>query len=302
MTTSGTIEVRGARTHNLKNISLGLPRGAFIVVTGPSGSGKSSLAFDTLYAEGERRYVESLSPRARQFLEQLPRADVDVIDGLPPAVAIGQTTGGLHPKSTVGTLTEIDDHLRLLYARAGTAYCPRHGLPLKAESVASMTDKVLCDAVNRRIAVAAPIDLGMEFSAKAFQALAARFQTEGFQRVRIDGQVMHLDDISGGELLGEGAHVLELIVDRLRVRGDVRERIAQSLETALERGGGRAVVFDLDGESESCDVWERRFSSKNACPLCDFAAGELEPGDFSRFSRARDSRYIPQRKYLPPKR
>ena len=259
MTPSGTIEVRGARTHNLKNISLGLPRGAFIVVTGPSGSGKSSLAFDTLYAEGERRYVESLSPRARQFLEQLPRADVDVIDGLPPAVAIGQTTGGLHPKSTVGTLTEIDDHLRLLYARAGTAYCPRHGLPLKAESVASMTDKVLCDAVNRRIAVAAPIDLGMEFSAKAFQALAARFQTEGFQRVRIDGQVMHLDDISGGELLGEGAHVLELIVDRLRVRGDVRERIAQSLETALERGGGRAVVFDLDGESESCDVWESRF-------------------------------------------
>ena len=285
MTTSGTIEVRGARTHNLKNISLGLPRGAFIVVTGPSGSGKSSLAFDTLYAEGERRYVESLSPRARQFLEQLPRADVDVIDGLPPAVAIGQTTGGLHPKSTVGTLTEIDDHLRLLYARAGTAYCPRHGLPLKAESVASMTDKVLCDAGDRRIAVAAPIDLGMEVSAKAFQALAAKLQTEGFQRVRIDGQIMHLDDVSGGEPLGDGAHVLELIVDRLRVRGDVRERIAQSLETALERGGGRAVVFDLDGEGENGAVWERRFSSKNACPLCDFAAGELEPGDFSRFSR-----------------
>lgn len=277
---SDRIEVRGARTHNLKNVSLDIPRDSLVVVTGPSGSGKSSLAFDTLYAEGERRYVESLSPRARQFLEQLPRADVDAIEGLPPAVAVGQAGGGLHPRSTVGTLTEADDHLRLLFARAGTACCPTHGLPLAAESVAAMTDRVLREFDGLRLVVTAPVARGRTFAEGEYGALVAKLLADGWTRVRIDGVTGTLDaPPAAGELADGRPHDVEVAVDRLRVRPDARERIAQSIETALELGGGIAGAADMDSERATA------LSSRNACPLCDFTAGELEPGLFSRFSR-----------------
>lgn len=269
------ISIRGARTHNLKNISVDLPRGRYIVFTGVSGSGKSSLAFDTLYAEGERRYVESLSAYARQFLERLPRPEVDEIRGLPPAIAIDQKTTQGGARSTVGTATEVSDYLRLLFARTGDLYCPVHHLRLEVQSVAYMTDRLLVDAADKRLLILAPVKRQHVFEAQEARRLLDELQSEGYQRIRADGEVLSLDD-ADGEVWADGKpHDLEVVVDRLRVRPDARERIASSIENALSLADGRVIAQDMDSE------WSAAFTSKYACPLCDFTAGELEPAHFS---------------------
>ncbi len=263
--------IRGARTHNLKNISIDLPRRQLIVITGLSGSGKSSLAFDTLYAEGQRRYVESLSAYARQFLQMMDKPDVDVITGLSPAIAIEQKTAGHNPRSTVGTVTEIHDYLRLLYARVGTPYCPDHDLPLRAQSVSQMVDQTLAMPEDSRLAILAPI-------ARARQGDLAdecrRLQSLGFVRARIDGVIQVID---GSTVLPDAAAAwdLDVVVDRLRARPDSRQRLAESFETALELAHGRALVLDLDTRQE----WA--FSAAYACPVCGRGMGELEPRLFS---------------------
>lgn len=269
------ISIRGARTHNLKNISVDLPRGRYIVFTGVSGSGKSSLAFDTLYAEGERRYVESLSAYARQFLERLPRPEVDEIRGLPPAIAIDQKTTQGGARSTVGTATEVSDYLRLLFARTGDLYCPVHHLRLEVQSVAYMTDRLLVDAADKRLLILAPVKRQHVFEAQEARRLLDELQSEGYQRIRADGEVLSLDD-ADGEVWADGKpHDLDVVVDRLRVRPDARERIASSIENALSLADGRVIAQDMDSE------WSAAFTSKYACPLCDFTAGELEPAHFS---------------------
>ncbi len=263
--------IRGARTHNLKNISVDLPRRQLVVVTGLSGSGKSSLAFDTLYAEGQRRYVESLSAYARQFLQMMDKPDVDVITGLSPAIAIEQKTAGHNPRSTVGTVTEIHDYLRLLYARVGTPYCPDHDLPLQAQSVSQMVDQVLTMPEGTRLAILAPMarerldDLSSE---------CRRLQALGFVRARINGEIHSID---GSLPLPEidGPWGLDVVVDRLRARPDSRQRLAESFETALNLAQGRSVVLDLETQQE------RAFSATYACPVCARSMGSLEPRLFS---------------------
>ena len=264
------IRIRGARTHNLKNVSLELPRGKLVVITGLSGSGKSSLAFDTLYAEGQRRYVESLSAYARQFLELMDKPDVDLIEGLSPAIAIEQKSASHNPRSTVGTVTEIHDYLRLLFARAGTPYCPEHGVPLAAQSVAQMVDHVLALPPDTRVMVLAPvIAAGRGEQAELFEELRA----QGFARVRVDGKVHELD---APPRLGRGGrHSVELVIDRLRARADAKQRLAESLETALRHADGKAAVLETDGGRLHL------FSSKFSCPRCDYALAELEPRLFS---------------------
>ena len=264
------IRIRGARTHNLKNISVDLPRRQLVVFTGLSGSGKSSLAFDTLYAEGQRRYVESLSAYARQFLQMMDKPDVDVIAGLSPAIAIEQKAAGHNPRSTVGTVTEIHDYLRLLYARVGTPYCPEHGLPLRAQSVSQMVDKVLARPGEHRIAILAPLARG---AGGDLAAECARLLALGYVRVRIDGEILALDPMP--ELPPAGAHDLDVVVDRLRARADSRQRLAESFETALELADSRAIALDLD------DGTEQGFSSTYACPVCAHGLAELEPRLFS---------------------
>ncbi|MBV6273991.1 excinuclease ABC subunit UvrA [Alcaligenaceae bacterium CGII-47] len=264
------IRIRGARTHNLKNVSVDLPRHKLVVVTGLSGSGKSSLAFDTLYAEGQRRYVESLSAYARQFLQLMDKPDVDMIEGLSPAIAIEQKAAGHNPRSTVGTITEIHDYLRLLYARVGTPYCPEHGLPLQAQSISQMVEKVLSLPADTRLAVLAPVARDRRGHAADE---CARLQAQGFVRVRINGVTLALDP---KPVLPDTEHYdLDVIVDRLRVRTDSRQRLAESFETAVNLSKGRAIALNLDDDSELA------FSSHYACPICQHSLTELEPRLFS---------------------
>lgn len=266
------IEVRGARTHNLKNINLIIPRDKLVVVTGLSGSGKSSLAFDTLYAEGQRRYVESLSAYARQFLSLMEKPDVDHIEGLSPAISIEQKSTSHNPRSTVGTITEIHDYLRLLFARVGEPRCPDHGVPLAAQTVSQMVDQVLQQPEGNRLMLLAPIikDRKGEHS-KTLEGLAA----QGYIRARIDGEVCDLSDPPKLEL--QKKHTIEVVVDRFKVRDDLATRLAESFETTLELSGGTAIVADMDDSS----VPELLFSANFACPVCGYSMRELEPRLFS---------------------
>ncbi len=265
-----SIRVRGARTHNLKNVSVELPRHRLVVITGLSGSGKSSLAFDTLYAEGQRRYVESLSAYARQFLQLMEKPDVDLIEGLSPAIAIEQKAASHNPRSTVGTVTEIHDYLRLLYARVGTPYCPQHKVALQAQTVAQMVDHVLQLPQDTRLMILAPVVTGR----KGEQAeLLDELRAQGFTRVRIDGKVHELD--AAPQLAKRTKHTVEVVIDRLRSRADTKQRLADSFETALRHAEGRAVVVEADSGKEHL------FSAKFSCPLCDYALPELEPRLFS---------------------
>jgi len=264
------IRIRGARTHNLKNINLELPREKLVVITGLSGSGKSSLAFDTLYAEGQRRYVESLSAYARQFLELMEKPDVDLIEGLSPAIAIEQKAASHNPRSTVGTVTEIHDYLRLLYARVGTPYCPDHAIALQAQTVTQMVDQVLALPEETRLMILAPVVAGR----KGEQAeLLEELRAQGFTRVRVDGKVHELE--SAPRLSRTAKHTIEVVVDRLRVKADAKQRLAESFETALRHADGKVVVLDIENKKETL------FSSKFSCPKCDYALAELEPRLFS---------------------
>ncbi|HMV18352.1 MAG TPA: excinuclease ABC subunit UvrA [Rhodocyclaceae bacterium] len=265
------IRIRGARTHNLKNVALDIPRDRLTVITGLSGSGKSSLAFDTLYAEGQRRYVESLSAYARQFLQLMEKPDVDLIEGLSPAISIEQKATSHNPRSTVGTVTEIHDYLRLLYARAGTPHCPDHPEhALEAQSVSQMVDAVLALPEDTRLMIVAPVISGR----KGEQAdLFAELRAQGFVRVRVDGAVHELDSLPA--LDKNRRHSIEVVVDRFKVRQDLRGRIAESFETALTHAEGRAIAVEMDSGTEHL------FSARFACPVCSFALAELEPRLFS---------------------
>ncbi len=266
------IEIRGARTHNLKNINLTIPRDKLIVITGLSGSGKSSLAFDTLYAEGQRRYVESLSAYARQFLSLMEKPDVDHIEGLSPAISIEQKSTSHNPRSTVGTITEIYDYLRLLFARVGEPRCPTHGQPLAAQTVSQMVDKVLEMPEDSRLMLLAPVVNGRKGEhVKLLEGLSA----QGYIRARIDGEVCDLTDPPTLDL--HVKHTIEVVVDRFKVRSDIQQRLAESFETALELSGGIAVVASMEeGTSE-----ELIFSANFACPHCGYSMAELEPRIFS---------------------
>jgi excinuclease ABC subunit A len=271
----GTLRVRGARTHNLKNIDLDIPKHALVVITGLSGSGKSSLAFDTLYAEGQRRYVESLSAYARQFLQLMDKPDVDVIEGLSPAISIEQKATSHNPRSTVGTITEIHDYLRLLYARAGTPYCPDHALALQAQSVTQMVDAVLALPADTRLMVLAPVvrDRKGEFS-ELFEDMQAR----GYVRFRVGGDgapgaVVEADALP--ELKKNERHDIDVVIDRLRSKPDARQRLAESFEASLRIADGRAIVLEMDTGREHL------FSSKFGCPVCSYSLPELEPRLFS---------------------
>src|SRR5918996_2301591 len=264
------IRVRGARTHNLKNLNLELPRNRLVVITGLSGSGKSSFAFDTLYAEGQRRYVESLSAYARQFLELMAKPEVDLIEGLSPAIAIEQKAASHNPRSTVGTVTEIHDYLRLLYARAGTPYCPEHKLALEAQTIAEMVDQVAALPEDSRLMILAPVIAGRKGEqADLFEELRA----QGFTRVRVDGKVHELD--AAPRLAKNVKHSIDVVIDRLRIRADARQRLAESFETALRHADGKAVVVETDSGKEHL------FSARYSCPACDYSLPELEPRLFS---------------------
>jgi excinuclease ABC subunit A len=263
------IVIRGARHHNLKNINLDLPRNRLIVITGLSGSGKSTLAFDTLYAEGQRRYVESLSTYARQFLERLDKPEVDLIEGLSPAIAIEQKAAVHNPRSTVGTVTEIYDYLRLLYARVGQPFCPRCQQPVSAQNLERFTDRILGLPEGTRVTIFAPLLAG----AKGDHAKPlARLRKDGFARVRIDGEVQALDQVA--RLDADRAHTIEVVVDRLVIRPQLRNRLADSLELAVSLAEGRAVVEDMAGEVYA-------FSEEAACPTCQATLTELSPASFS---------------------
>ncbi|OLQ86951.1 excinuclease ABC subunit A [Vibrio panuliri] len=265
------IEVRGARTHNLKNINLTIPRDKLIVITGLSGSGKSSLAFDTLYAEGQRRYVESLSAYARQFLSLMEKPDVDHIEGLSPAISIEQKSTSHNPRSTVGTITEVYDYLRLLYARVGEPRCPTHKVALAAQTVSQMVDKVLEMPEGSKLMLLAPIVKERKGEhVKTLENLA----TQGFIRARIDGETCDLSDPPTLEL--HKKHTIEVVVDRFKVRADLQQRLAESFETTLELSGGIAVVAPMDGDDD-----EVVFSANFACPHCGYSMQELEPRLFS---------------------
>ncbi|MBO1366936.1 excinuclease ABC subunit UvrA [Vibrio cholerae] len=265
------IEVRGARTHNLKNINLTIPRDKLIVITGLSGSGKSSLAFDTLYAEGQRRYVESLSAYARQFLSLMEKPDVDHIEGLSPAISIEQKSTSHNPRSTVGTITEVYDYLRLLYARVGEPRCPEHQVPLKAQTISQMVDKVLeLPEGSKMMLLATIVKERKGEHVKTLENLAA----QGFIRARIDGETCVLTDPPKLEL--HKKHTIEVIVDRFKVRSDLQQRLAESFETALELSGGIVVVAPMEGDGE-----EQIFSANFACPHCGYSMRELEPRLFS---------------------
>ena len=265
------IRVRGARTHNLKNISVDLPRNKLTVITGLSGSGKSSLAFDTLYAEGQRRYVESLSAYARQFLSMMEKPDVDSIEGLSPAISIEQKATSHNPRSTVGTITEIYDYLRLLFARVGEPHCPQHGISLHAQTISQMVDVVLAMPVDSKLMILAPVV--RERKGEHVQLLQ-QLQAKGFIRARIDGEICELDDPPPLELRKK--HTIEVIVDRFKVREDLGPRLSESFETALTLSDGLVIVASLDKAVE-----EQVFSSKFACSECGFSLSELEPRLFS---------------------
>lgn len=263
------IEVKGARAHNLKNIDVTIPRDQLVVVTGLSGSGKSSLAFDTIYAEGQRRYVESLSAYARQFLGQMDKPDVDAIEGLSPAISIDQKTTSRNPRSTVGTVTEIYDYLRLLYARVGKPHCPEHGIEITSQTIEQMVDRILEYPERTKLQVLAPIISGRK---GAHVKALDQIRKQGYVRVRIDGEMAELSDEI--ELEKNKKHSIEVVIDRIVVKEGVAARLSDSLETALRLGEGR-VMIDIIGQEELM------FSEHHACPLCGFSIGELEPRLFS---------------------
>jgi len=267
-----TIRIRGARTHNLKNIDLDLPRDRLIVITGLSGSGKSSLAFDTIYAEGQRRYVESLSAYARQFLSIMEKPDVDHIEGLSPAISIEQKSTSHNPRSTVGTITEVYDYLRLLYARVGTPRCPDHGIPLEAQTVSQMVDATLALDPEKRFMLLAPVIRERKGEhVQVFDQLRA----QGFVRARVDGAVYDLDAVP--PLTLRQKHTIEVVIDRFRPRDDIKQRLAESFETALRLGDGLVIVVDMDDAKAA----EQLLSSRYSCPVCDYSLPELEPRLFS---------------------
>jgi len=270
------IRIRGARTHNLKNINLDLPRNKLIVITGLSGSGKSSLAFDTLYAEGQRRYVESLSSYARQFLQLMEKPDVDMIEGLSPAISIEQKATSHNPRSTVGTVTEIHDYLRLLYARVGTPYCPDHPEnPLAAQSVSQMVDAVLAMPEDTKLMILAPVVANRKGE---HVDLFEQMQAQGFVRFRIQSgtgtsKVYEIDDLP--KLKKTEKHTIDVVIDRIKVKADIKQRLAESFETALRLADGRAIGLEMDTGKEHL------FSNKFACPICGYSLQELEPRLFS---------------------
>lgn len=264
------LRVRGARTHNLKNIDLDIPKHALVVITGLSGSGKSSLAFDTLYAEGQRRYVESLSAYARQFLQLMDKPDVDVIEGLSPAISIEQKATSHNPRSTVGTVTEIHDYLRLLFARAGTPYCPDHDLPLAAQSVSQMVDAVLALPEDTKLMVLAPV---VRDRKGEFADLFADMQARGYVRFRVNGRTVEADALP--KLKKADKHDIDVVVDRLKTRPDMKQRLAESFEAALRIADQRAIALEMDSGREHL------FSSRFGCPVCSYSLPELEPRLFS---------------------
>ena len=266
------LKIRGARTNNLQNIDLDLPRDRLIVITGLSGSGKSSLAFDTLYAEGQRRYVESLSAYARQFLSLMEKPDVDHIEGLSPAISIEQKSTSHNPRSTVGTITEIYDYLRLLYARAGIPRCPDHGIDLDAQTVSQMVDQVLALPEGERLMLLAPV---IKERKGEHVKLLRELQAQGFVRARINGDVVELDSPPPLDLRRK--HTIEVVVDRFKIRADLAQRLAESFETALRLGEGVARLVFLDEPERA----EWLFSSGYACPVCGYSLSELEPRLFS---------------------
>ena len=264
------IKIRGARTHNLKNISLDIPRNKLVVITGLSGSGKSSLAFDTLYAEGQRRYVESLSAYARQFLARMDKPDVDLIEGLSPAISIEQKATSHNPRSTVGTVTEIHDYLRLLYARAGDPECPEHGIKLEAQTVSQMVDHILKLPEDTKVMILAPV----VSNRKGEQLdLFDNLKAQGFVRLRVDGKIYEVDELP--QLAKTTKHSVDVVVDRLKIRDDMKQRIAESFETALRLADGKAIALEMDTDKEHL------FSAKFSCPECDYSLAELEPRLFS---------------------
>jgi excinuclease ABC subunit A len=265
-----TISIRGARTHNLKNIDLDLPRDQLIVITGLSGSGKSSLAFDTIYAEGQRRYVESLSAYARQFLSMMEKPDVDHIEGLSPAISIEQKSTSHNPRSTVGTITEIYDYLRLLYARVGTPRCPEHGISLEAQTISQMVDQVLAQTEGERWMLLAPV---VNARKGEYVSLLGDLRAQGFLRARIDGEVYELDEPPKLDL--KKKHSIEVIVDRFKIRDDMSLRLAESFETALRLADGLAIAASLDSDKQLV------FSERYACTECGYSISELEPRIFS---------------------
>ena len=276
------ISIRGARTHNLKNVDLDIPRNQLVVITGLSGSGKSSLAFDTLYAEGQRRYVESLSAYARQFLQLMDKPDVDLIEGLSPAISIEQKATSHNPRSTVGTVTEIHDYLRLLYARAGTPYCPDHDLPLQAQTVSQMVDAVLALPEDTRLMILAPVAREKKGE---FVDVFTDMQARGYVRFRVDGAIHEFDDLP--KLKKAEKHDVDVVIDRLKVRAEasgatdgtaaagLRQRLAESFEAALRLADGRALALEMDSGKEHL------FNAKFACPVCNYSISELEPRLFS---------------------
>jgi excinuclease ABC subunit A len=282
-----TISIRGARTHNLKNIDLDIPRNQLVVITGLSGSGKSSLAFDTLYAEGQRRYVESLSTYARQFLQLMDKPDVDVIEGLSPAISIEQKATSHNPRSTVGTVTEIHDYLRLLFARAGTPFCPDHDLPLQAQTVSQMVDAVLTMPADTRLMILAP--LAREKKGE-FLDVFADMQAQGYVRFRVNGQAYEFDQLPA--LKKTEKHDIDVVIDRIKVRPDseplardqLRQRLAESFEAALRVANGRAIALETGGSSAADagpNPKEHLFNAKFSCPACNYSISELEPRLFS---------------------
>lgn len=264
------IKIRGARTHNLKNISLDIPRNKLVVITGLSGSGKSSLAFDTLYAEGQRRYVESLSAYARQFLARMDKPDVDLIEGLSPAISIEQKSTSHNPRSTVGTVTEIHDYLRLLYARAGDPECPTHGNKLQAQTISQMVDSVLALPEETKLMILSPV---INDRKGEHVDLIEHLKAQGFVRLRVDGTIYEIDEVPA--LAKTKKHQIDVVVDRLKVREDMKQRLAESFETALRLSEGRAIAIEMDSEKVHL------FSAKFSCPQCDYSLSELEPRLFS---------------------
>src|SRR5450830_1587239 len=271
-----SIFIKGARVHNLKDVSVRLPRNKIIVITGVSGSGKSSLAFDTLYAEGQRRYVESLSAYARQFLQLMEKPDVDMIEGLSPAISIEQKATSHNPRSTVGTVTEIHAYLRLLYARVGTPYCPDHPEnPLAAQSVSQMVDAVLAMPEDTKLMILAPVVANRKGE---HVDLFEQMQAQGFIRFRVqsgthDAKIYEVDDLP--KLKKTEKHTIDVVVDRVKVNQEIKQRLAESFETCLRIANGRALIVDMDSKHEQL------FSNKFACPTCGYSLQELEPRLFS---------------------
>jgi excinuclease ABC subunit A len=279
--TAQKISIRGARTHNLKNIDIDIPRNQLVVITGLSGSGKSSLAFDTLYAEGQRRYVESLSTYARQFLQLMDKPDVDVIEGLSPAISIEQKATSHNPRSTVGTVTEIHDYLRLLFARAGTPYCPEHNLALQSQTVSQMVDAVLALPEDTKLMILAP--LAREKKGEFLDVFAA-MQAQGYVRFRVDGQAYEFDNLP--KLKKTEKHDIDVVIDRLKVREDLKQRLAESFEAALKLADGRAIAQEMDSSAPATAgdapiFKEHLFNAKFSCPVCTYSISELEPRLFS---------------------